>query len=242
MSVDQPEIIGMNSQVTKPLKNMLRGRFGSHVLANYYRLVFYTSRIVYDVPGGKALATSDQPLIFTSWHGHSYMMPFMFEKGCAPTLMAARHGDGRLAGNVMHMLGAPLIFGSGSTGKTKSSKGGAVAFLRLLKLLRAGHSIKITADVPKIAREAGEGIITLARKSGAPIVPVGVASSRRRFAKSWDRMQFNLPFSRIAFVQGDSILVPDDETPLAVYQTQLNDALNAVNQRALALADGLATT
>ena len=39
--------------------------------------------------------------------------------------------------------------------------------------------VVLTADVPKIARVCGEGIVTLAKLSGRPIVPVAVVTSRR---------------------------------------------------------------
>jgi lysophospholipid acyltransferase (LPLAT)-like uncharacterized protein len=37
----------------------------------------------------------------------------------------------------------------------------------------------MTADMPKRARTAGLGIVTLARLSGRPIVPTAVVTSRR---------------------------------------------------------------
>jgi hypothetical protein len=38
--------------------------------------------------------------------------------------------------------------------------------------------IVLTADVPKVARVAGLGIVTLAKHSGCPIIPVAMATSR----------------------------------------------------------------
>ncbi len=51
----------------------------------------------------------------------------------------------------------------------------------------------LTADVPKIARRCGEGIVTLARMSGRPIVPAAVATSRRMEFGSWDRASIACP-------------------------------------------------
>ena len=65
----------------------------------------------------------------------------------------------------------------------------------------------MTADVPKIARVCGEGIVTLARLSGRPIVPVAVVTSRRIDFESWDRASLGLPFGRGAMVLGEPIRV-----------------------------------
>ena len=41
------------------------------------------------------------------------------------------------------------------------------------------------------------GIVTLARLSGRPIVPVALATSRRKvLEKTWDKTTINLPFGR----------------------------------------------
>lgn len=222
--------------VKQHLKAFLRGPFASHLLANYLRLVMLTSRKTFVLASGDRLGDIN-PVIYTSWHGHSYLFPFMFRRGTCPTLLVARHGDGRMVGNAMNVLGMPLTFGSGSNDKTDVNKGGAKAFLTLLRLLKAGKSIKITADVPKVSRVTGQGVILLARKSGVPVVPVAMASSRRIYAKSWDRMQINLPFSRIALVEGAPIIVPDDDSPLEAHQAALTAALEAAEAQAFAIVD-----
>jgi len=180
----------------------------------------------------------NDPVIYATWHGQNFIFAFRFKNRHFPALLVAQHGDGLMIGNAQRLLGVPLIYGSGTTDKRRKKKGGAVAFLKLLRCLKSGTSITLTADLPKIAREVGEGIVLLARKSGVPIVPVGMASSNRRIANSWDRVLINLPFSRIAYVRGELLSVPDDDTPLADYQSRLHAALEVVNQRALLLADG----
>ena len=64
------------------------------------------------------------------------------------------------------------------------------------------------ADIPHgTPREAGLGIVTLARLSGRPIVPWRIATSRRKvLEKSWDKTTINLPFGRCAIVVGDADL------------------------------------
>jgi hypothetical protein len=52
------------------------------------------------------------------------------------------------------------------------------------------------ADISKgESRQAGEGIVRLAKISGRPIVPVALATSRRNvLERTWDKTTINLPF------------------------------------------------
>jgi lysophospholipid acyltransferase (LPLAT)-like uncharacterized protein len=74
----------------------------------------------------------------------------------------------------------------------------------------AGSSVAMTADVPKRARVAGMGIVTLAKLSGRPIVPTAAVMSRRVQFNSWDRASLGLPFGRAIIVVGDIIRVSRD--------------------------------
>jgi lysophospholipid acyltransferase (LPLAT)-like uncharacterized protein len=98
----------------------------------------------------------------------------------------------------------------------------------------------MTADIPKIARVAGEGIIRLAALSGRPLVSIAFATSRRVELKTWDHAALNLPFGRLAIVGGPVIRVPPeaDAAALEHYRTQLEADLNAVTERAYAIVDG----
>ena len=52
------------------------------------------------------------------------------------------------------------------------------AFTGMLRELKSGGSVIVTADVPKVSRVAGLGIVTLAKYSQCPILPVAMATSR----------------------------------------------------------------
>jgi lysophospholipid acyltransferase (LPLAT)-like uncharacterized protein len=80
----------------------------------------------------------------------------------------------------------------------------------MLTTLAEGCSVALTADVPKVSRIAGIGIIKLAQLSGRPILPVAVVTSRRKVLDNWDRTAINLPFSRLAMVGGEIVTVPAD--------------------------------
>lgn len=214
----------------------MRGPFGSWLISLHLRFVSLTSRHIYFPAHKKGDFFNQGPVIYATWHGQNFIFGFYFRKGSHPTLLVAHHGDGKMAGQVAANLGVPLVHGSGSTRRVDTAKkGGAKAFLQLLKELRRGQSVTLTADMPKQARQVGDGILLLARKSGCPIIPVAMATSRRKILRTWDRMQLNLPFSRMVFVTGEAISVTGEDNE--GYRQKLHDALEEAQTRALELAD-----
>jgi lysophospholipid acyltransferase (LPLAT)-like uncharacterized protein len=99
----------------------------------------------------------------------------------------------------------------------------------------------MTADVPKIARVAGLGIVILGRLTQRPIVPVAVATSRRLDFKSWDRASLGLPFGRGAIVYGDPIYVPAGANGEAMERARraVEAGLDSAHARAYALVGGV---
>jgi lysophospholipid acyltransferase (LPLAT)-like uncharacterized protein len=136
-------------------------------------------------------------------------------------------------------LGAGIIRGSGHHTGGFIGKGGVSAFKEMLGALDEGYNVALTADVPKVARVAGLGIIKLASASGRPIYPIAIATRRRVELQNWDRTAINLPFGRGGRVAGDPVRVPPDadgET-LEAARRALELALDAATARAYALAD-----
>ena len=76
----------------------------------------------------------------------------------------------------------------------------------MMRALSDGEMVVMTADIPKISRVCGEGIVTLAQLSGRPIVPVAVVTSRRIDFDSWDKASIGLPFGRGAMVLGEPVM------------------------------------
>ena len=207
--------------------------------AEYMRLVFKTTSVVIDPPDGYARIDAHLPVIIAMWHGQHFMAAFGRRPGDRGKVLISRHRDAEINAIAAERLGIETIRGSGDNGSEFLRKGGLGAFQALLETLRAGDSVALTADVPKIARRAGRGIVMLARESGRPIFPIAVATSRRYVLNNWDRTTINLPFSRGAAVCGEPVRVPADaaDATLEQYRRQVEDNLNAATARAYALAD-----
>ena len=86
--------------------------------------------------------------------------------------------------------------------------------------------------LPKRSRIAGLGIVTLARLSGRPIIPIAVVTRRRFDFNSWDRASLGKPFGRGAIVLGDLIRVaPDaDDAALEVARRAVEAGLDTCAQ------------
>jgi lysophospholipid acyltransferase (LPLAT)-like uncharacterized protein len=207
--------------------------------AEYMRLVFKTTSVVIDPPDGYARIDAHLPVILAMWHGQHFMAAFARRPGDRGKVLISRHRDAEINAIAAERLGIGLIRGSGDNGSEFLRKGGLGAFQALLETLRAGDSVALTADVPKIARRAGRGIVMLARESGRPIFPIAVATRRRYVLHNWDKTTINLPFGRGAAVCGEPVRVPADaaDETLEQYRRQVEDNLNAATARAYALAD-----
>jgi hypothetical protein len=207
--------------------------------AEYLRFVNLTSRTV-TVPGDiYERAGDDLPVIIAMWHGQHFMAPFIKKPGYKAKTLISRHRDGEMNAVAAERLGVETIRGSGDHGTEFHRKGGVSAYFQMLQALSEGYNVALTADVPKVSRVAGPGIIRLARDSGRAIYPVALASSRRKVIDNWDRSTINLPFSLIAGVVGDPIRVSSDATDadLEAARLALEAALNAATEHAYAIVD-----
>ena len=109
--------------------------------------------------------------------------------------MISRHDDSEALARVLRYFGLGLIRGAGA-GTRRRDRGGAEAAHGAVASLREDFSIAMTADIPPgPARNCGLGIVIIGSRSGRPIVPFAVATSRYRAVNSWDRMTINLPSS-----------------------------------------------
>ena len=211
------------------------------LLAGYLTLVRATNRFTRAPADIDAHIAGRTPVIVAMWHGQHLMMSFAWPKSIARmAAMISRHRDAGAQAAALRALGVIPVRGSGAGTMRIREKGGAPALLALKRWLDQGVSIAMTADVPKRARVAGMGIVTLAKLSGRPIAPTAVVTSGRFDFASWDRASIGKPFGRGAIVVGDLIDVPADadETQLEATRKLLEAALDEVHRRAYAMVGG----
>jgi 3-deoxy-D-manno-octulosonic-acid transferase len=208
------------------------------VLTNYIKFVIKTSTVVSDPPNWLARVQALHPSIVALWHGQFLLLPGIYPPVIPGRAMISRHDDSEALARVLRYFGLGLIRGAGA-GTRRRDRGGAEAAHGAVASLRENFSIAMTADIPPgPARNCGLGIVMIGSRSGRPIVPFAVATSRYRAVNSWDRMSINLPFSKLGIVVGDAIYVPREAgaQELAIYRQRVEAALNETTARAYALA------
>jgi len=219
-----------------------RSRFGQEtigfLLAKYVQLVHSTSRITTIPEDIDAHVAGQTPLICAMWHGQHLMMSLAWPDAIdRMAALISRHEDAGAQAAALLRLGVTPVRGSGGPADRAYYKGGFPAMRELLRQLESGASVALTADVPKRARVAGLGIVTLARLSGRPIAPTAVVTSRRLQFDTWDRASLGLPFSRAVVVVGDLIRVQADADDAALERArlQVQEGLDEAHRRAYAM-------
>ena len=219
---------------------MFYSRFGQWLIGilvtAYIRFVRWSSRIDYvNREAVEAMEAAGQAVIGATWHGRLMMMPYAWRRRPQPCVMISRHGDGALIAGVLQRFGIDAVRGSSERSDGERRRGGAAASLALLRLLKQGRNVGLTPDGPRGPRmRLAPGVVSLARLSGAPIVPVAFASNRRYLFNSWDRFHLALPFSRIVFVFGEPITVPRkiSDTERTAWRQRIETAISEVTAQA----------
>jgi hypothetical protein len=113
-----------------------------------------------------------------------------------------------------------------------------VAARRLLALIRhmkQGRSLYLNPDGPDgPSHEPKRGVIFIARKAGALIVPAGAFTATGFRIPRWDRYVVPFPFSCITVVLGEALEVPpqaDLEQARVALQERLNDVERVAEER-----------
>ena len=190
-------------------KKILRSRYFQNVIcwlgSIYIRFVYFTSSWKCkgrEIP--EKFWKNNAPFILCFWHGRLLMMPHCWDLSKTINLLTSKHRDGQLISKTVSHFGFHSIMGS-------SSKGGIKALMSMVKKLSVGECIGLTPDGPRGPRmRVSNGIISIARLSGAPIIPIAFSIDNGKILNTWDRFLFALPFGRGIFVWGRPIYVSRD--------------------------------
>jgi lysophospholipid acyltransferase (LPLAT)-like uncharacterized protein len=209
------------------------------VAAEYVRFVGKTTRLTVEPVNAWDRAEADMPIIIAFWHGQHLLATNARKPGYRAKMLVSRHHDGEINAIAAERLGVGTIRGSGNHEGGFVHKGGVAAFQAMLDALGEGYSVALSADVPKVSRVAGLGIIKLAQVSGRPIHAVAIATRWRIVIDNWDRSTINLPFSRGAGVIPEPLRVPADadDAALEAARQELENRLNAATARAYEIVD-----
>ena len=175
----------------------IEGRLARWLVAFGFRLLQLWARTLrYEIDDRAGIVGKPitENYIGALWHNRLLIFPlvlrrFFPQRHGAALISASRDGD--LLADAVQRFGYDVIRGS-------SSRMGATAILQLTQVLASGRDVVITPDGPRgPAYELGPGIIFLAQKSGAPVLPINLEYSRCWRLGSWDRFILPRPFAKV---------------------------------------------
>ena len=176
----------------------------------------------------RPLLEPGHPAIIALWHASLIYNLFYFRRSPA-VVMVSDSSDGEWVARSLNSWGQIPVRGS-------RHKGGLRAIREMARIMREQGCIAgIVADGSKgPTRIAQKGAVVLARETGVPIVPTGLAARPAFRFNSWDRTILPFPCSKVVMVYGQPISVPPDAKGIQVeeFRRNLEDSMNEATRLA----------
>jgi lysophospholipid acyltransferase (LPLAT)-like uncharacterized protein len=154
------------------------------------------------------LLDNQTPLIVAFWHGRLlYPLRLMqVYRQRQVTVLVSRSRDGEWISRIVQRFRVVPTRGS-------SHRGGGQGLLEMVRRVQEGYLACVTPDGPRGPRyQVQPGVVTLAQKTGATILPITYNAKWRKVLRSWDGFILPMPFSRIVVIYGEPICVPEHVT------------------------------
>lgn len=137
----------------------------------------------------------DERIIYALWHGR-HLIDYHKLSPENINVLVSPSRDGRRIATLLRMSGFSIIHGS-------SNKSPVKALITSVKTIQEGGDFLITVDGPKGPPQISKpGVIYIAKKTQAWIVPTAFAAKKRILMRSWDRFLIPLPFTRAIHIFG----------------------------------------
>ncbi len=204
--------------------------FFAHIIAKPLLLIYQSTlaiRVV-DKRWIREMRAKNQNYIICFWH-ENMILPLLVHRGYGIRVLVSQHFDGEIIARILHPFGLPTVRGS-------STRGGGKAYLEMKhKMISQNVSTAFTPDGPTGPRRKMKlGAVRLASETGAPILPIGVASDRPRRLNSWDRLLLFLPGAKCVHKYGRPIYVPEglSADELQDYAVKIGSVLDELDKEA----------
>ena len=186
------------------------------------KFIYFTNKKVFHHPK----LVDGEAYIFVAWHGDLVCQPMNYFKnrpnGTIKTLIS-QSKDGEIISRIYSLFGGGSIRGSSSKGATK-------ALISTIREIKSGVDIAITPDGPRgPMHTVADGVIAIAKKSGARIVVLNSKPKSYWQFNSWDKFFLPKPFGRIDFFMSEPFDVSDLEFEEARSFIKNKMMLNAIS-------------
>lgn len=165
--------------------------------------------------------------LYAMWHSHQFAVWGIPDKAHLNVLIS-NSKDGEVVARAIEKLGFKVARGS------SARKGCVTSTMQLISRIKDGESAAIMVDGPRgPLHKVKHGIITIAKETGAPIIPMFWYSPQRTFLKlpSWDKMTTPLFFCDLINLYGEPIYVNKEDDAKEVAQ-KIELALKDLEERA----------
>jgi hypothetical protein len=194
-----------------------------------------TLRYRLDQPEATVAAMRRGPAVFYIWHNRLFLSLRIFQRFIRPhpqprrsprrlAAMVSASRDGGLLARILELFEVEPVRGS-------TSRRGPQAMLELVSWGQRGFDLAITPDGPRGPKYVvQDGVVTAAKLTGLPVIPVCYRAEWKYQVKSWDRFQIPLPGSRVDVVFGLPLEFNDDASSEA-----RDEARRVLQERLMAL-------
>jgi lysophospholipid acyltransferase (LPLAT)-like uncharacterized protein len=160
------------------------------------------------------------------WHGR--ILPGIWHfRNQGIVVITSHNFDGEWIARIIERFGYGTARGS-------SSRGGSRALVQMRRDLSSGRPVAFTVDGPRGPRKVAQpGAPFLSGATGHPILPFHIEVHRHWTTRSWDRPQIPKPYSRVAVVIGEPIVVSATTDDVVEHgRRELERALESLEARA----------
>lgn len=147
------------------------------------------------------------PCIYAMWHENQFCIHGIEDKAHLNVLIS-NSADGEIIARAVEKWGFRVVRGS------SNRKGCVSSTMQLISRIKEGECAALMVDGPRgPLHKVKGGVITLAKETGAPIIPMHWFSREKTFVTlpSWDKMKTPLFNCHIINLYGDPIYVSKDD-------------------------------
>lgn len=146
------------------------------------------------------LERNEKKYVLAFWHG-TMLLPWYLQRKKNVVALTSKSKDGDLLAKILKNWKYQVVRGS-------SHIGGEVALGILVDYAKNNQSIAITPDGPTgPPHKLKAGAVITAKKSGLPVILVGIGFKRKILLRSWDQFQIPKFFTRANVIYSDPVYV-----------------------------------
>jgi lysophospholipid acyltransferase (LPLAT)-like uncharacterized protein len=181
------------------------------------------------------LRQNGKNVVVAFWHGSMFVGWFLHrpKENWNVSALVSQSNDGEFLSTILERWNYTMIRGSSHTG-------GKEAMQLMVDEVAKGNSLAITPDGPRGPRhEMKMGAVRVAQLSGVPLILVGIAASKKKQLRSWDKFEIPRPFSSVVAKYSGPIIVPKELTneSLDEFKLKMQNVMMKLTDDAMELSD-----